>query len=229
MKFKSALLTSASGSIGGMTASRNPGGLYLRARVVPTNPDTGPQQEVRRALAELAAKWITGLTTSQRNAWKTFAKNVPVRNSLGDNIIISSLAWFMKANVMRQRNGSGVQFIADGPTNFSMGEMEHPTAFTLGSPTDEVSFLINPDDPWASAPSGRLFVYTGLPQNRTVNFYKGPFTLLSVIAGAVINIPAAQTVILPSALSPQQRIFLRFVSSGPDGRPSNAFIQRVDA
>lgn len=229
MLFKSALLTSASGSIGGMTASRNPGGLYLRARVVPTNPNTGPQQEVRSALSELAAKWIDSLTTAQRLSWRTFAKNVPVKNSLGDNIIISALAWFMKANVMRQRNGSGVQFIEDGPTNFSMGEMEQPTNFTLGPLPDELSFQINPDDPWASAPSGRLFVYTGLPQNRTVNFYKGPFTLLTVIAGAVINIPAVQSITLPSALSPQQRLFLRFVASGPDGRPSNAFIQRVDA
>ncbi|KKM06452.1 hypothetical protein LCGC14_1743870, partial [marine sediment metagenome] len=47
MLFKSGLITQGSGSIGGLTASHNRGGMYFRARTIPTNPATSFQTVVR--------------------------------------------------------------------------------------------------------------------------------------------------------------------------------------
>lgn len=228
MKFKSALLTSASGSIGGMTASRNPGGLYLRSRVIPTNPSTPLQADVRLALAELAADWTTNLTAANRLSWKTFAKNVPVKNSLGDNIIISALAWYIKANAPRVRLGSTAPVVNSAPTIFALALLTQPFDVIPGAVANEIEFTIDPTDPWASAIGGRLYVYVSAPQNKTINFFKGPFAFNSEITGAATPISPIRTIILAQNVVAGQRVFVRFAASNTDGRPSTDVIIPVD-
>ncbi len=63
-----------SGSYGNLTISRGRAGQYIRARVIPLNPQTDGQQTVRSRLANLAKAW-RGLTDALRNAWDAFAEN----------------------------------------------------------------------------------------------------------------------------------------------------------
>ena len=49
MLFKPTIVASLSGSLGGITASHNRFGAYLRERVIPVNPGTQPQVIVRNA------------------------------------------------------------------------------------------------------------------------------------------------------------------------------------
>lgn len=64
----------ASGSFGGVTASRNKGGAYFRRKGNPTNPRSTGQQTQRAQLANLTAAW-KGLTAVQQQAWKSASES----------------------------------------------------------------------------------------------------------------------------------------------------------
>lgn len=86
------------GRIGGIVYSRNKGGMYARLGSAPTNPQTSRQQTTRAILGTRAAQWTAGLTQDQRDAWEIYAQANPVKNSLGQDVIITGLAWYVKAN-----------------------------------------------------------------------------------------------------------------------------------
>ena len=89
MKIKSAIITQASGSVGGFTAAHNQGGLYLRARSIPVNPQTPAQNLVRSFFGGLATRWRQTLTEQQREFWTIYGTTVEYTNPLGDLIRLS--------------------------------------------------------------------------------------------------------------------------------------------
>lgn len=82
MKFRSPIISDASGSLGGATFSRNKGGQFIRARVVGTNPNTALQVAQRSQFATIAATWRT-LTDAQRTAWEAATPYFPYQDKLG--------------------------------------------------------------------------------------------------------------------------------------------------
>lgn len=82
MKYLSQLLTSASGKIGGIVASRNAAGSYFRSRVKPTNPKTLAQSGARSQFATASKQW-QGLNDLVRASWKAWAAEHPKRDRLG--------------------------------------------------------------------------------------------------------------------------------------------------
>jgi hypothetical protein len=102
----------ASGKMGAMVASHNKGGQYLRARTVPTNPRTALQNAVRGAFSGIASMWQT-LTDSARAAWANWGTVVGTTNRLGDNVPISGIAAFQRANVLRAQ--AGYDLVLDAP------------------------------------------------------------------------------------------------------------------
>lgn len=101
-----------SGSSGAATASRNRYGAYIRARVVPVNPNSDNQNDVRDFFAFLAQNWRE-LTESQRTAWTSIAGEVPITDSLGQSIVLSGNAMYAKVNILRRQVGDAV--IDDAP------------------------------------------------------------------------------------------------------------------
>ena len=97
MKFTSAILTQASGSLGGATASRNKGGGYFRARVAGTNPQSDAQTAQRSMFATISAAW-RNLTDGERGAWKDAAAYFPYTDSLGQTKTYSGSQLFGKLN-----------------------------------------------------------------------------------------------------------------------------------
>lgn len=85
-----------SGSVGGVVASHNAGGAYLRNRSVPTNPNSLRQQLVRSSVTTAAGLW-QGLTLAQRSAWTAYAVGTPVTNRLGESITLSGWNMFARA------------------------------------------------------------------------------------------------------------------------------------
>lgn len=172
MKYKSALVTDLSGSIEGMTASRNKGGQYLRARVIPTNPQTSRQSTARQAFAQITQAW-QALDESERDAWDTFAPLIPATDSLGQAVTLSGQQAYMKANVP-------LQFV-----NVKLAELEDDPAFTIldsppanptGSPTtvsplvgatsaaaSTFGVVFDNSDSWANTDEGALVVFAGQP------------------------------------------------------------------
>lgn len=86
-----------SGSVGNTVYSRNKGGSYVRTRAIPTNPNTARQQTVRTQFQSLSSNWST-LTVAQRALWEAYAEAHPVPNRLGQMIVLSGLAMFLRLN-----------------------------------------------------------------------------------------------------------------------------------
>lgn len=184
MKFKSQVYTQASGSIGGTTYSRNKGGMYTRARAIPTNPNSTRQQVMRSALATLVQRWITVLTQVQRDAWSTYAQNVLVTDRLGEQIQISGQNHYIRSNAPRiQANLTPVDA---APTIFDTGEAVTSTDFiNNSSPPDTLNILamdstamsISLNFATALSDGAELLIYLGPPISTTRNFFKGPYQL----------------------------------------------------
>lgn len=101
MLIKPGPATSAmSGKQGGTVASRNRYGQYFRQFSNPVNPATGNQTAARSRLTTASQSWAL-LTDAQRSLWKDYADLTPVLNRVGDPIILSGQAMYVKVNAFR--------------------------------------------------------------------------------------------------------------------------------
>ena len=72
-------------------------GQISRAFVIPGNPRTASQMDVRRALGSVTARWRT-LTEDQRNAWRAAAKSKNTVPRLGQSGPLTGSQLFAKIN-----------------------------------------------------------------------------------------------------------------------------------
>jgi hypothetical protein len=95
MKYTSALLTSASGKLGGAVASKSRGGVkYFRALVFPSQPRTSFQTTIRAIMSSLAAAWASTLTGTQRTSWAALSHDDE-----------SGIDTYCRANAVRVQGG----------------------------------------------------------------------------------------------------------------------------
>jgi len=222
MLIKSAILTSASGSVGGLTASHNAGGLYFRARTIPVNPNSAPQQQVRNAMTVLTSAWVTDLTAGQRDGWKTYGVNVGLVNPLGDQIEVSGISMYVRSNVARLQ--AGLDRVDDAPTVFNLGSFTEPTITAVSAATQTLSLDFDDTDDWANEDGAAMLVYISRPQNLTINFFKGPYRLATSILGDGTTAPTSPAAIdLPFTAALGQKVFLRARVTRGDGRLSGEF------
>lgn len=218
MKFKGTLIGPASGSMMGLTASRNRGGQYFRRRATPTNPNSPAQNLVRGYLSALSSLWNNTLTTAQRTGWDTYALNVPLTNTMGDAINVGGLGMYIRSNVPRL-TGS-IARIDDAPTTFNLGSLTLPTIISATAATDILSVGYTNTDPWAIAVGGALMVYTSRPQNPSINFFRGPYRFAGKVAGAVIPPTSPVAITSPFPFAVGQKVFVRVNAFTADGRLS---------
>lgn len=174
MLIKSPILSALSGSIGGATAAKNRGGTYFRSRVVPLNPQTTAQFEVRGNMAAAASAW-SGLTDAQRTAWTDYAASLDGTNAVGDTKRLSGINAFTAANSLRLLAGQAQ--LTAAPTSNGRATLTPPT----GNPTivlgdGEATIDITLTDSWAATQNGVLFFYYSRPVSDGTSFYKGPWT-----------------------------------------------------
>lgn len=222
MKFKSAMLTQASGSVGGATFAHNKSGLYVRARSIPTNPNTTFQQAVRNALSQLSQLWATTLTEAQRAAWDVYAANVPVINTLGDSINLTGLNMYVRSNVARIQ--AGLARVDDGPVIYNLGSETAPTIDAVDAANDEVDVAFTATDDWATEDGAALIVLASRPQSTTINSFIGPYRFAGTIDGNSGGAPTSPAAVsLPFAIAAGQKLFTSIRLSRADGRLSNPF------
>lgn len=222
MKFKSSLLTQASGSIGGVTASRNKGGLYLRARATPTNPSSPQQQAVRALMSSLTSLWVDTLTDAQREAWKIYADNVPLIDSLGEPRNIPPLAHYVRSNVPRLQ--AGLDRVDDAPTIFDLSPFTMPGITSITASTGVAVVTFTAGDDWASEVGAALLVLGSRGYNPTINYFKGPFRYAGKVAGAGTPPASPANITMPFVLAADQRAFLQFSVCRADGRLSTSYV-----
>ena len=170
-------LGSIRGRIGGNVFSHNKGGDIIRLGTPPTNPQTSRQQTTRSILGTLASQWTSLLTQAQRDDLDVYAANHPVKNSLGLDVYINGLDWYVKCNARLLDAGltpvvdAPIFGAPDAPATFSVDVSALTTAdvtYTVVCGADEALCL------WASLPVSlgatpnlaqcRLMGYSGLAE-----------------------------------------------------------------
>lgn len=195
---KSQLITQASGSIGGLTFSRAAGGLYIRARAIPTNPNTTLQSIARNAFSDLVAAWTETLTTAQREAWDLYASNVAQANPLGTPFFQSGQNAFVQCNTTRLIGAhpsftplTGLplatpvgDYIATGPQVYDRGGDVGSLSLTnADAALNQLTIAYDDTKPWANEDDAALVFWMSKPRNPSRKFFRGPWRLLAAVLG----------------------------------------------
>lgn len=224
MLIRSGMGMQLSGSVGGVTASRNRYGAYLRNRTVPVNPNTSRQLAVRAAFAAATLAWA-GLTDSQRQGWQDYATGTPVLNRLGETVTLSANCMFVRTNSFRLGIGSAVLLAAPpSPGLSSLG-----TGFTMdvdGSTDPSVG---------AFGTVGATAIGPGIVQysptlSAGVTSFQGPFSLYgpaSIIATGAATV--TQTGFRYGNFATGERRAVRIAGSDAAGRLSAPLTFLVEA
>lgn len=221
MKFKSALVTQVSGSVGGMTGSHNQGGMYFRARSIPTNPNSNYQQTIRGYMAAAAQNWANPSAVAFRADWRNYAANTPILDTLGELRNISGLAMYTRAQVLWQLAGLGI--VATYPSQNTLGNIGN-LGFTYSEATNLISVAYTDAGDWADTDDGALLIYASRPQNDSIEFFKGPYRFAGAILGDTASPPASpQTVTNPFAAVEDKKVFVMARCVTADGRVSYPF------
>jgi len=161
MKFKSALVTAVSGSIGGMTGSHNRGGMYLRARATPTNPQTCKQSKARAAFGNASHAFNNTLTQAERDAWATYAAGSPYTPPFCGPIELTARQWYVKSN--QPRIYAGLPSVHAAPTTMGMAPAPDPaTEADWDGTAETVTLTVTFPEP--ATDDGNILLWHGLPQ-----------------------------------------------------------------
>jgi hypothetical protein len=229
MKFVPSIGADYSGSLGGITASRNRYGQYFRRKASPVNPNSTRQQTVRAAFATAIVGW-TSLSAANKALWNDYAANTPFVDGLGNQKFVTGQNMYCRSATLRTLIGEAA--VAAGPGTFNFGNpvtSYNPTvdgapANTLAFETADLSTTANIVG--GASGEGDVAIFIGRPINTNRAFYKGPYQLAGVapIAAAAdnVNFDAAPT-IGGTALGVGQTRSTRFVVIYDDGRVSPSF------
>lgn len=152
----SPILGPLSGSVGGLTYARNKGGLYVKMKATPTNPNTARQQSARGLLATASIQWQE-LTDDQRNAWDTYAAANPRTDPLGQSYNLTGHQMYVSlATVIMDQ---GLAPSGDPPAG---GAPKVLSTVTVTLTSDTAINVVFTASPLAAAEA--LYVWQGPPQ-----------------------------------------------------------------
>lgn len=219
MLFKPLLAGELSGSMGSITASHNAGGPYFRTRVIPVNPGTPQQIVVRNIMGQLAALWTNVLSAAQREAWATYALNVPLLNRLGESLTVSGLNMYQRSNIPRIQNG--LPRVDDGPTTFNLGDFTAPTITAFTAP-DVLSLAFTEADAWVSEDDAAMLVYGSRNTGIAIVFFKGPYRRypIQLLGDNAIPPTSPHAGTNPFVITAGNQVFLKVAVTRADGRYS---------
>lgn len=175
-----------SGSVGGVTSSRNRFGQYRRTRAVPVNPNSTKQGVVRARLSANAAAWRT-LTDAQRSGWSDLGNSMTRTDSLGQSYNLTGFQAYCSVN--NNLDASGDAAVADAP---ALGTPDALLTMTITLTAASFSVAYTPTPLGAAA---RLFVFAS-PQRSAGRNFEGDRRLIFVSAAAAAspaNVLAAYT------------------------------------
>ena len=209
--------TQMSGSSGGTTFSHNRFGAYRRNRSIPVNPNTDRQVAVRNAVRALTIAWQNTLTQDQRDAWETYADNVPWQNKLGQSVLLTGLNHYVRSNTPLVQNGIARVDVA--PVIFNLATAELALSATASEATQDLTIDGDAGGAWIGEAGAWQFYSMGLPKNGAIKFFGGPYKQITAIPGAgPPPFPAVITGAFPFAEG--QRIWIRSRIARADGRLS---------
>lgn len=157
MKFLSAVITQASGKLGGVVGAKNRGGNYFRAKVAPVQPRSVAQQEQRANLSALAGAWKS-LSAAQIAGWNALASTLTLKDSLGNTYVPTGEQLYVGNN----RNLSQVdETVVDDPPT-TKPDFADPLPIALLSVVATPAFHLTTS--LGAAPTGSVFQVSATPQ-----------------------------------------------------------------
>ena len=220
MKFKSALVTQASGSVGGMTFSRNRYGMYTRAKGLPVNPNSEQQQAVRQIFSALASAWNGVLDSAERAGWDDYAAQMVWSDSLGEPIKLTGQSVYAQCNTPRLQ--AGLTRVDTAPEVFTQPVFTMPT-ITADDSDGKINVAFTNTDAWATEVGGALLVYAGRPLSPTIKFFKGPYRYAGKVAGAAQAPTSPVALDMPFDITAGQQVGVFGRVLRADGRISAPF------
>lgn len=166
-----------SGSVAGVTSSRNRYGQYRRSRATPVNPNSPAQGQVRARMAASAALWRT-LTDAQRAGWESLGATLTRTDALGHVYSLNGFSCFCSVNNGLAAMGSAQ--VLDAPANTT------PEALLTGTLTVTAAAmsLAYTDTPLGAG--AKLFVFAS-PQRSAGRQYEGDLRLIHTSAAAAAS------------------------------------------
>lgn len=166
-----------SGSVAGVTSSRNRFGQYRRTRAIPVNPNTASQGAIRTRFASLTAAW-SDLTAAQRAGWADLAASITRTDALGQSYTMSGAQCYLSINMNNLDAGNAI--VSDAPAKVSPDALLTAVVTTTGG-TLSLAYTATP------LPTGaRVFVYAS-PQRSPGRSFEGDFRLIHVSAAAAAS------------------------------------------
>ena len=222
MLIRSGMGMQLSGSVGGVVASRNAGGAYLRNRTVPVNPNSVRQQTARLAFAAATIAW-RGLTAAQRGAWDAYAIETPLLNRLGESITVSGSSHYVRTNAFLL--GLSEARIDAAPASPGLSTLGSVTSLEFETGGGGFEFVTV-----GNTALGVAIFQFGPPVSAGVSFFKGPFSRIASVALTATG--AANTPNQPAGFrygTPLlgERRFARIAGIDEQGRLSNSIILPV--
>jgi hypothetical protein len=223
MKYLSALLTQASGKLGGAVAAKNRGGNYFRAKVAPVQPRTTAQQEVRASLAALSAMWRV-LSPTNIAGWNALATSVTLHDSLGNAYNPSGAQLFVSCN----RNIASIaESVVEAPPG-SKPDIPDITPLTLEGAVGTPTLVATPGA--VAAPTGYVFLVKATPMySPGISFVgKSQYRILEPLPAsdyAALNIRAPYEDRFGTLIAGQKvsvEISLVSITTGFQGTPATA-------
>jgi len=166
-----------SGSVGGVTSSRNRYGQYRRTRATPVNPASSFQTAVRARMQQNADGW-KALTAVQREGWGALGAQMTRTDSMGQTYDMTGFAAYCSVNNYR---------LAAGDTVSSDAILYDPPAPLLTvTPTATIATLSVAYTTTPLAATIRAFI-SASPMRSAGRFFESDYRLISVTAAAAAS------------------------------------------
>ncbi len=224
MKYKSDLITAASGSIGGACYQGSRGGLVRFAKPRNTRSSSNRQGSVRNDFTTLAIHWRQDLSQSQRDAWQSYAELTPIGGRLGDPLTLSGSQMFRRCNATRLAAALGI--VDDGPTTPGLVHLTQVNVLAVIT-NPFIGWQIPNTDAWALETGGAMILQTSRFHSVGGTLRKRRLRQLAVILGSPGGPPAFLTSTVNAfrqfinLAQVGQPFFNRFVAVRADGRISS--------
>lgn len=178
MKFTPGIaIGAASGSIGGTTASRNRYGAYMRTRAIPIAVYSARAVLAKSALTDASQAW-KNLTDNQRAAWRAWAAENPITNTLGQKQELAGNAAYVKLNSRLIQIGAA-QIDAPPLSLPPTGITSLTLTADIGAGGTEIAYAASP------VPASTVYQIRGtVLSSAGINYYRNLFRHLADLAAA---------------------------------------------